>query len=96
MPGTGAHACTLAPNSHNMRRPSPRLLTARPAPTPAAAPQMVGLIGSVTGTAMGFFFPGMLALRDPGGGWRLRALGWCVLVGAGVWGGRGARVQGHC
>ncbi|PSC67140.1 putative sodium-coupled neutral amino acid transporter 6 [Micractinium conductrix] len=46
----------------------------------SSAYQMVGLIGSVTGTAMGFFFPGMLALRDPGGGWRLRALGWCLLA----------------
>ncbi|KAL4448998.1 hypothetical protein ABPG77_007715 [Micractinium sp. CCAP 211/92] len=46
----------------------------------SSAYQMVGLIGSVTGTSMAFLFPGMLALRDARGGRPLKAFGWGLLL----------------
>ncbi|KAL4422665.1 hypothetical protein ABPG75_008862 [Micractinium tetrahymenae] len=46
----------------------------------SSAYQMVGLIGSLTGTSMAFFFPGMLALRDAAGGRPFRAFGWALIA----------------
>lgn len=54
--------------------------SAEPLLVAAPAMQMVGLIGSVTGTTMAFLFPGMLALRDAAGGRPFRAFGWALIL----------------
>lgn len=45
---------------------------------PAPPPQVVGVVGSTCGVAMGFLFPAMLALKDPAPPPCYRAFGWSL------------------
>lgn len=49
-----------------------------PFPPPPRTRQVVGVVGSTCGVAMGFLFPAMLALKDPAPPPLYRAFGWAL------------------